>query len=52
MIVILAGNGRLRFIESIAKRFSELTMAHKGELKAIVTTVIVSFGLIYGIFYY
>ncbi|KAF3437898.1 hypothetical protein FNV43_RR20654 [Rhamnella rubrinervis] len=39
-LVILAGYGRLRFIESIAKRFAELTMAHKGELKAIVTSVI------------
>ena len=42
MLVILAENGRLRYIESIAKRFVELTMAHKGEVKAIVTTVIVS----------
>ncbi|XWS35510.1 hypothetical protein CRYUN_Cryun20dG0003300 [Craigia yunnanensis] len=39
-LVILAENGRLRFIESIAKRFVELTMAHRGEVKAIVTTVI------------
>ncbi|XWS45718.1 hypothetical protein CRYUN_Cryun14cG0003400 [Craigia yunnanensis] len=39
-LVILAANGRLRYIESIAKRFVELTMAHKGEVKAIVTTVI------------
>ncbi|KAL8161744.1 hypothetical protein V2J09_013233 [Rumex salicifolius] len=39
-LVVLAENGRLRHIDSIAKRFSDLTMAHKGELKAIVTTVI------------
>ncbi|XP_021281126.1 ATP synthase subunit O, mitochondrial [Herrania umbratica] len=39
-LVVLAENGRLRYIESIAKRFVELTMAHKGEVKAIVTTVI------------
>ncbi|GAB4832596.1 hypothetical protein Ancab_006611 [Ancistrocladus abbreviatus] len=39
-LVVLAQNGRLRHIESIAKRFSELSMAHKGEVKAIVTTVI------------
>ncbi|KAA8515686.1 hypothetical protein F0562_018703 [Nyssa sinensis] len=39
-LVVLAENGRLRHIESIAKRFLELTMAHKGEVKAIVTTVI------------
>lgn len=39
-LVILAENGRLRFLESIAKKFTELTMAHKGEVKAIVTSVI------------
>jgi len=39
---VLADNGRLRNIERIAKRFVELTMAHKGEVKVIVTTVIVS----------
>lgn len=39
-LVVLAENGRLRNIESIAKRFVELTMAHRGEVKAIVTTVI------------
>ncbi|XP_021739265.1 ATP synthase subunit O, mitochondrial-like [Chenopodium quinoa] len=39
-LVIMAEYGRLKHIESIAKRFSELTMAHRGELKAIVTTVI------------
>ncbi|PON81314.1 ATPase, OSCP/delta subunit [Trema orientale] len=37
---ILAENGRLRYIDTIAERFVELTMAHKGEVKAIVTTVI------------
>ncbi|XVE76712.1 hypothetical protein DITRI_Ditri13aG0003500 [Diplodiscus trichospermus] len=39
-LVLLAEYGRLKYIESIAKRFVELTMAHKGEVKAIVTTVI------------
>jgi len=39
-MVVLAENGRLRHIEAIAKRFAELTMAHRGEIKAIVTTVI------------
>ncbi|XP_065622806.1 ATP synthase subunit O, mitochondrial [Quercus suber] len=40
LIVVLAENGRLRNIDSIAKRFGDLTMAYKGEVKAIVTTVI------------
>ncbi|XP_055817843.1 ATP synthase subunit O, mitochondrial [Solanum dulcamara] len=39
-LVVLAENGRLKHIDAIAKRFAELTMAHKGELKATVTTVI------------
>ncbi|KAJ4711630.1 ATP synthase subunit O, mitochondrial-like [Melia azedarach] len=39
-LVVLAENGRLRYLETIAKRFTELTMAHKGEVKVIVTTVI------------
>nr|AAN38066.1 oligomycin sensitivity conferring protein [Silene latifolia] len=39
-LVVLAENGRLRHVDSIAKRFSELTMAHRGELQATVTTVI------------
>lgn len=39
-LVILAEYGRLKYIDSIAKRFVELTMAHRGEVKAIVTTVI------------
>ncbi|KAI4333140.1 hypothetical protein L6164_017981 [Bauhinia variegata] len=39
-LVLLAENGRLRNIDTIAKRFIELTMAYKGETKAIVTTVI------------
>ncbi|KAI3835630.1 hypothetical protein MKX03_015233 [Papaver bracteatum] len=37
---VLAHNGRLRHIDTITKRFVELTMAHKGEVSAIVTTVI------------
>ncbi|KAI8571675.1 hypothetical protein RHMOL_Rhmol01G0137700 [Rhododendron molle] len=39
-LVVLAENGRLKHLESIVKRFTELTMAHRGEMKAIVTTVI------------
>lgn len=39
-LVVLAENGRLRHIDTIAKRFAELTMADKGVVKAIVTTVI------------
>ncbi|KAI9116668.1 hypothetical protein K1719_012326 [Acacia pycnantha] len=39
-LVIVAENGRLRNLGSIAKKFKDLTMAHKGEVKAIVTTVI------------
>lgn len=42
MLVVLADNGRLRHVDTISKRFSDLTMAHRGEVKAIVTTVIVS----------
>ncbi|KAI3796475.1 hypothetical protein L1987_39146 [Smallanthus sonchifolius] len=39
-LVVLAGNGRLRHVDTIVKRFSDLTMAHRGEVKAVVTTVI------------
>ncbi|CAM8886546.1 hypothetical protein QQ045_024263 [Rhodiola kirilowii] len=39
-LVVLAEYGRLRNIDTIAKRYSELAMAHKGEVKAIVTTII------------
>lgn len=42
MLVVLAETGRLRNLESIAKKFLDLTMAHKGEVRAVVTTVIVS----------
>ena len=42
VVVMLDENGRLRHIDGIAKRFAELTMAHRGEVKAIVTTIIVS----------
>uniref|UniRef100_A0A7N2LCL3 ATP synthase subunit O, mitochondrial n=1 Tax=Quercus lobata TaxID=97700 RepID=A0A7N2LCL3_QUELO len=52
LIVVLAENGRLRNIDSIAKRFGDLTMAYKGEVKAIVTTVIVSSSLGWQHFYY
>ncbi|KAG7018083.1 hypothetical protein SDJN02_19949 [Cucurbita argyrosperma subsp. argyrosperma] len=39
-LVLLAENGRLKYVDSIAKRFLELTMAHRGEVEAVVTTVI------------
>lgn len=39
---VLAENGRLQHVEKVAKNFIDLTMAHRGEVKAIVTTVIVS----------
>ncbi|KAL9424409.1 hypothetical protein AB3S75_036317 [Citrus x aurantiifolia] len=39
-LVVLAENGRLRNLDTIAKRFVELTMAHKGEIKVTVTSVI------------
>ena len=43
MLVVLAENGRLRNLESIVENFLELAMAHQGEVKAVVTSVIVSF---------
>ncbi|XP_072966089.1 ATP synthase subunit O, mitochondrial-like [Typha angustifolia] len=39
-LAVLADNGRLRHMDRISKRFVDLTMAHKGEVKVIVTTVI------------
>ncbi|XP_073025770.1 ATP synthase subunit O, mitochondrial-like [Primulina eburnea] len=39
-LALVAEKGRLGHIERIAQRFSELTMAHRGEVKAIVTSVI------------
>jgi F0F1-type ATP synthase delta subunit len=39
---VLADNGRLRNLERIAKRYVELSMAYKGEVKVTVTSVIVS----------
>ncbi|XP_057416378.1 ATP synthase subunit O, mitochondrial [Lotus japonicus] len=38
-LVVVAENGRLKNIDTIAKRFGELAMAYKGEVKATVTTV-------------
>ncbi|KAF8403827.1 hypothetical protein HHK36_011933 [Tetracentron sinense] len=46
---ILAENGKLRYIESIVKRFVELNMVHKGEVKAIVTTVIIDPSILGGL---
>ncbi|XP_068637417.1 ATP synthase subunit O, mitochondrial-like [Aristolochia californica] len=39
-LAILAENGRLQHIESIAKRYVDLTTAQRGEVKVAVTTVI------------
>ncbi|KAJ8899193.1 hypothetical protein K2173_012369 [Erythroxylum novogranatense] len=39
-LLLLAENGRLRNVDTIIKRFVELTMADRGEVKAIVTSVI------------
>ncbi|XP_066322460.1 ATP synthase subunit O, mitochondrial-like isoform X2 [Miscanthus floridulus] len=39
-LAVLADNGRLKYIERIAERFVDLTMAHKGEVKVVVRTVI------------
>ncbi|CAI8583439.1 unnamed protein product [Vicia faba] len=39
-LLLLAENGRLKNVDTIAKRFAELAMAYKGEVKATVTTVI------------
>ncbi|XP_047341635.1 ATP synthase subunit O, mitochondrial [Impatiens glandulifera] len=39
-LLLLAQNGRLRHLELVAESFAELMMAHKGVVKAVVTTVI------------
>jgi F-type H+-transporting ATPase subunit O len=39
-LAVLADNGRLKYIERVAERFSDLTMAHKGEVKVVVRTVL------------
>ncbi|CAL5385675.1 unnamed protein product [Camellia sinensis] len=39
-VVLVISALTLRHLEAIAKRFIELTVAHRGEVKAIVTTVI------------
>ncbi|KAL0339120.1 UNVERIFIED_CONTAM: ATP synthase subunit O, mitochondrial [Sesamum angustifolium] len=39
-LAVVAESGRLGHIERMAQRFSELTMAHRGEVKATVTSVI------------
>ncbi|KAG6506962.1 hypothetical protein ZIOFF_032296 [Zingiber officinale] len=41
-LAVLADNGRLAHIDRISKRFVELTMAQRGEVKVIVTTVILT----------
>ncbi|KAI3743998.1 hypothetical protein L1987_57070 [Smallanthus sonchifolius] len=48
-LVLLADNGRLRHVDTIAKRFSDLTMAHRGEVKAVVTTVIIDPSILGGL---
>ncbi|XP_022897997.1 ATP synthase subunit O, mitochondrial-like [Olea europaea var. sylvestris] len=39
-LAVVAEYGRLAHLERMAQRFTELTMAHKGEVKVIVTSVI------------
>ncbi|CAI9781665.1 unnamed protein product [Fraxinus pennsylvanica] len=39
-LAVVAEFGRLAHLEHIAQRFTELNMAHKGEVKVIVTSVI------------
>lgn len=39
-LAVLADNGRLKFLERITKRFVELTMEHRGEIRVRVTSVI------------
>ncbi|GFP92111.1 ATP synthase subunit o mitochondrial [Phtheirospermum japonicum] len=39
-LVVVAEAGRLGHLERMSQRFAELTMAHRGEVKATVTTVI------------
>ncbi|GFP84854.1 ATP synthase subunit o mitochondrial [Phtheirospermum japonicum] len=39
-LLVVAQSGRLAHLQRMAQRFSELTMAHRGEVKATVTTVI------------
>uniref|UniRef100_A0A1D1ZBJ4 ATP synthase subunit O, mitochondrial n=1 Tax=Anthurium amnicola TaxID=1678845 RepID=A0A1D1ZBJ4_9ARAE len=39
-LAVMAENGRLRHFEKIAKSFADLTMAHRGEVKVTVITVI------------
>lgn len=39
-LIILAENGRLKYLERIAQRFVDLTMAYRGEVKVYVTSVI------------
>jgi F-type H+-transporting ATPase subunit O len=39
-LAVLAADGLLKDIESITQKFKTLTMAHRGEVKATVTTVI------------
>lgn len=41
-VAVLAEHGGLNHVEAIAKKFVELTMAHKGIVEVNVTSVIVS----------
>lgn len=41
-LAVLAEHGGLNHVETIAKKFVELTMAHKGIVEVNVTSVIVS----------
>ena len=42
---LLAENGKLKNLDAIVKKFMQLTNAHRGDVKVLVTTVIVSFSL-------
>ncbi|KAI4389268.1 hypothetical protein MLD38_001508 [Melastoma candidum] len=39
-LMLLSENMRLKHLDTISEKFTELAMAHKGEVKAIITTVI------------
>ena len=39
---LLAENGKLKNLDVIVKKFMQLTTAHRGDVKVLVTTVMVS----------
>lgn len=40
-IALLAENGKLKNLDVIVKKFLQLTTAHRGDIKVLVTTVMV-----------